>query len=109
MPTEDPRYAAMSPRERATFDALSGGPGYNPNLGGWRRIDADHYARMREHYTGERTVPLGQDPRPKAKPERVEILTSKWPSVRWYIYSCTPLMLNAGPQPYGEICQTSSC
>lgn len=92
----------MSPRERASFDALSGGSEYSPYRDGgprWRTLDAEHYTKMRTFYTGIKSVPLGQDPREPAKTQNIgSIFAQK-----------VVLMLAAGPQPYGEICQTSSC
>lgn len=69
MTEDDPRYLAMSPQQRASFDALSGGgvarPGrqYDPYdrglFGGkGRRIDANHFGAMREYYTrAQRNAP----------------------------------------------------
>jgi hypothetical protein len=83
---DDPRYLAMSPRERASFDALSGGSSartrrYNPNHGGWYALDADKFQAMREYYIGTIMV---------TKLER------------------KPRALGPGHTPKA-ICQTSSC
>lgn len=68
---DDPRYAALSPREKASMQFLlggseSGGRRYNPydrslfdGPGGFgRKIDDNHFAAMREYYTrGKRNAP----------------------------------------------------
>lgn len=94
---EDPRYLAMSPRERATFDALSGGRDaptrrYNPHHGGWYALDGEKLSAMRDYYT--------------SKPARrvvvqVEIVDST---------PVAPRVFALGPGHIPKaICQTSSC
>jgi hypothetical protein len=92
----------MSPRERASFDALSGGSSartrrYNPNHGGWYALDADKFQAMREYYTKGKIV-VGLDP---AQPEYVgTIMVTK--------LERKPRALGPGHTPKA-ICQTSSC
>lgn len=95
--SEDPRYLAMSPRDRASFDALSGGGfettrTYNPNHGGWYKLDDDKLSAMRDYYT-KRSVPRAA----------VHVTITDSTPVAPRVFALGP-----GHIPKA-ICQTSSC
>lgn len=104
MADNDPRYLAMSPRDRATFDALlgrspGGGERYDPHKvkRGGERITGDYYRKMREYYTGE------PDFYSRQPSQRVEVR-------RWKAELGPPRVFALGPGHIPKaICQTSSC
>lgn len=95
----DPRYLALNPRERETFDALMGTVNgrarpYDPTrvAPGGERITGDYYHRMREYYTREA----------RRKAQRVD--------VRIHRPELAPRVFALGPGHIPKaICQTSSC
>lgn len=135
------RYAKLSPAEQDAFDRMDGGElrrlvnqrqpsgrRYDPYdtsewsaqgpsgpIRGWRTIDGNHFAAMRQYYGGH------QHQMPDGKPPVVFVDIDHKRLDDFYgtaaqgagIYTRTPggpmLALPAGPQPFGELTQYASC